>query len=140
MPDAQTSSTSDKLRFSRIARLLLLSVALLVGFIYLPTIIVGLSGGFSPSLVYSYLSPDERGNLIVTKRVIFPANEMADPSILVKVQLQDYASGRVLDSTSLELLEDSDLQEPQLDWMPGEVRISGLDRRNERALALRQGQ
>jgi hypothetical protein len=127
-------------RWTRLARGLLLVGALpVVAFIFLPTILVGLSGGFSPSLVLSKTSPDERANLIVTKRVIIPANEMVDPSVLVEVQLQD-TSGRVLDSASLELLEDSDLQEPHVEWTPEAAHVTGIDRRNERVLTLLRGQ
>ncbi|WP_009959298.1 hypothetical protein [Verrucomicrobium spinosum] len=140
MRDAQAPSTPGKRRFSCGVSLLMLGLALLVGLISLPSIIVGFSGGFSSSPVYSQRSPDDRSKLVVTKRVIFPANEMVDPSILVKVQLQDHADGRVLDSTSQELLEDSDLKEPDVEWTPGKVLISGIDRRKELTLTLRRGQ
>lgn len=119
-------------------RLLLLLVLVILAFFSLSSVIVGIKGGFVPRHVYSVSSPDGRTTLIVTKRVTFPANEIFDPAIIVTVQLLDVASGRVIDSTKLELEEDSDLHEPHVEWTRESARVTGMDDRYEWAFTLKR--
>jgi hypothetical protein len=135
-PTAERIGEPRKLRRWLVRGLLILLAFVVVAFFYLSSVLVAIEGGFLSKQVYSIPSPDGRAILIVTKRVIFPANDFVDPSTVVTVQLRDTATGRVLDSTKLELVEDSDLREPHIEWTPNAAHVSGVDQRHERSFTL----
>ena len=105
-------------------------------FLLLPTLIIALEGGFRSKAVLSVPSPDGRTRLIVTKTVAFPANEWVDPSILVRAQLQDTASRRVLASRSAKLFEDSDYSTPAIQWNSNQVLITRFNRTKDQTIIL----
>ncbi len=116
----------------RMCRMIAFAVAVLlvvVGAVIcmLPSVIVGCEGGFFSKQVYSAHSPDGRSRLIINKRAAFPANEFIDPAIVVTMEVRDGHTGRLLDSTQVELIEDSNLRDPVVEWTKAAVRISDID-------------
>ena len=105
-------------------------------FLFPATVQVGITGGFFPRQIYSIPSPDGRTTLIVTQRAMFPLDELFDPASVVTVEIRDVASGRVLDSIRLELVEDSDLGKPNVEWTPEAARVTEIDHNSKRTFTL----
>jgi hypothetical protein len=119
-----------------LACLALLGVTLLL---LLPTLMIGFEGGFKPREMTCELSADGRLQVVVTKRVAFPANEWVDPSVVVVAELREVSSQRLLASERRKLFEDSDFLWPQIEWRLDEVCIKGFDRRDSQVVILRNG-
>ena len=88
----------------------LVFVLLIVAFLALPSVVAVFSGGYSYESYHEEELPDNKGSIVLSKRLAFPVNELIDPSIVVKLQLFD-ESGDELDASYCELLEDSDISE-----------------------------
>lgn len=88
-------------------------------------------GGFTPKQVYAFTAPDGGSTLVVTKRVAFPASELVDPAIVVTIELRETHTNRVIGREQLTLVEDSDLQEPSVEWTQEVVRLKKIDSRYE---------
>src|SRR5262245_55418665 len=101
-----------------------LALAAIALLFVIPTLVVGFEGGFQWRDVTSEASPDGRFELIVTKRMAFPANEWVDPSVVVRAELRDAATPRVLASERRLLAEDSDFNTPAIQWRSNEVHVS----------------
>jgi hypothetical protein len=102
----------------------------------LPTVIVGILGGFMPRERFFSVSPDGRYRVSVTVRAEFPANEFLDPAIVVGVTLSETESGKTLDYMTVGLWEVSDFGQPEATWeTSGIVAITNLD--DKHGLALR---
>lgn len=109
-------------------------------FVLLPSIIICLLPGpqsFFPQRVYEFNSPDNRYQVIVSRRVNFPASEIVDPSITVNLSLKRANDPREIDTVQLKMYEFGDLKEPELTWTPTEVSIDKIDQRDEFAFRFR---
>ena len=83
-------------------------------------------GSFRYRKVYQYTSPNTDHTLIISKRVAFPATEMVDPAIIVKLEL----SGHTPACRKIRLEEDSDLIiPPSIIWNSSGVVITNLSTR-----------
>ena len=114
-----------------------LSVVSITLLFVIPTAVIGFEDGFRSHHVSSVRSLDGTLELIVTKRVAFPANEWVDPSIVVRAELRDVATRRVIASERKTLVEDSDFSPPVIQWNSGEVRVAKFDQRKDQSLALK---
>jgi hypothetical protein len=103
-----------------------------------PTVVIGLEGGFRWRYVSSEISPDGQLQVIVTKRMAFPASDWVDPAIVVRAELRDAAKRRVLASGMVRLTEDSDFTRPAIDWAADGARVRGFDQRMDQAVTLRR--
>ncbi len=113
-----------------VGAVLLLPVLLVFADLYGPSVLLGFQGGFRRKESFSYRSPDGSNSLILSRRFAFPANELFDPATLLFFEVRDASTGRLIDSTQLELEEESDLREPDVTWKPGSVRVTGMDERH----------
>jgi len=102
----------------------------------IPTLVVGFEGGFRWRGVCSEVSPDGQFQVIVIKRMAFPANEWVDPSVVVRVDFREAATHRVVASGQALLVEDSDFDAPAVQWVSGQARVTGFDRRKHQSLTL----
>src|SRR5688572_448164 len=102
-----------------------LALAAIALLFLIPTVMIGFEGGFRSRQMSSERSPDGKLEVIVTKRVAFPANEWIDPSVVVRAELRDVLTRRVIASERKTLVEDSDFGAPGIQWTFGEVRVSG---------------
>ena len=102
----------------------------------IPTLVVVFHGGFRWQSVTS-AAPDGASELIVTKRIAFPANEWVDPSVIVRAELRDKVTRRVLASEQKRLVEDSDFNTPVIQWSSDEVRVISFDRRKDQSMTLK---
>lgn len=103
----------------------------------LPTVIIGFEGGFRWRQMRSEVSPDGQFEMIVAKRVAFPANEWIDPEVVVRAELRKVSSRHVLASERIVLLEDSDWSAPGVQWFSDRALVSGCDKRMHQTLTLR---
>lgn len=85
-----------------------LALAAIALLFLIPTFIAAFEGGFRWREVRSETSPDGRFQVIVRKRIVFPANEWIDPSVVIHAELRDVGAHRVLTSDRKILEEDSD--------------------------------
>lgn len=109
-------------------------------FLLLPSIIISVSPGpqsFFPQRIYEFNSPDNRYQVIVSRRVNFPASEIVDPSITVNLSLKRANDPREIDTVQVKMYEFGDLNEPELTWTPTEISIDKIDRRDEFAFKFR---
>lgn len=103
-------------------------------FLLLPSLIISVNPGpqsFFPQRIYEFNSPDNRYQVVVSRRVNFPASEILDPSITVILSLERADGLREIDTVQLKMYEFGDLNEPELTWTPTEVSIDKIDRRDE---------
>ena len=52
-------------------------------------------------------------------------------------EVRDASSGQLINTAQLELVEESDLREPDVAWKPGSVRVTGMDERQARSVELK---
>jgi hypothetical protein len=114
-----------------------LGLAVIALLLLVPTLAIGFEGGFRRQQVSSETSPDGRLELIVTKRVAFPANEWVDPSVVVNAELREVTTRRVIASQQRILVEDSDFKTPVIQWGSDEVRVSAFDQRKGQTVTLK---
>ncbi len=101
-------------------------VLIIIIFIFVPSAVCLVEGNFKYTEVYSETSPDGISTLTLLKRTAFPANEIVDPSIIVKIQITGHTPSVIKERLS----EDSDLiQEPKIEWNESIVTISELSTR-----------
>jgi hypothetical protein len=110
---------------------------LILGILALPSIIIGLDGGFREKEVLNRSEPRLNLNLVITKKVRFPANERVDPSIDLRMELREHSTGRILDQARLKLFEDSEYNNPVISWSPKRVLISEFDKTSEQEVSLK---
>ncbi len=91
-----------------------------------------MDGGFTPQQVYSLPSPDSSSQIVVTKRVAFPADEYVEPSMVVTMELRETLTGRVIGRKRVTIEEDSDLKKPVIHWTTDVIHVTGFDSRTER--------
>ena len=61
----------------------LVFVLLIVAFLALPSVVAVFSGGYSYESYHEEELPDNKGSIVLSKRLAFPVNELIDPSIVV---------------------------------------------------------
>jgi hypothetical protein len=120
-----------------VGAVLLLPVLVVFADIYGPSVLLGFQGGFRRKEWFSYRSPDRSNSLIISRRFAFPANELFDPATMLFFEVRDASSGQLIDTAQLELVEESDLREPDVAWKPGSVRVTGMDERQARSVELK---
>ena len=123
-----------RLAFIAVGCLALMSIALLAIF---PTVSIAFEGGFSAREVLSERSPDGSLRVVVTKRVAFPVYDWVDPSVVVRAELSEQSTDKIVASARIVLTEDSDFSPAAVEWYPGEAWVTGFDRRRSQALILR---
>jgi len=108
---------------------LLLAIVLLIALLRgVATVMQYSEGGFEWRQVHSERSPDRRHGLSIHKRVAFPANELIDPVIVVRICLFGDSSSE----QRVDLEEESDLNpHPRVDWESSRVFVSDLSSRRE---------
>lgn len=106
--------------------------------ILLPSLLLALGGPsqFFDQPVYSSLSPDGSTEVVVYRRVDFPANEIIDPSITVTIKVRNRGALIARDYVQFNLYEYSDLTEPTMEWVSDTVYIRNIDDRQKHEFAL----
>jgi len=120
-------------RFSRALLTIGLPVAalfLIGGLFLLPTADAVRNGKHHPKQVFRSISPDGRHELITSRQVALPANEVTDPAIIATLALRETTTGQILESHKVELAQESDLDEPLVLWSAGEIRVSTYDKQD----------
>lgn len=111
---------------------------LILGILAIPSIIIGFEGGFREKEVLNRGVSALNLQLVITKRVSFPANEWIDPSIKLRMELRELSTGQILDHAQIKLYEDSEYQDPLLSWSSQSVLISQFDKTSKQEVSLRR--
>lgn len=101
-----------------------------LGIILLPSILLGPSAFFNKP-VYSSLSPDGSTEIVIYRKVSFPASEIIDPSITVTVEVKSPGALKARNYVQFNLYEFSDLTGPNIEWLPDTVRVSDIKYRKQ---------
>lgn len=109
-----------------------------LGLVLLPSLFLALGGPsqFFDQPVYSTLSPDGSTEVVVYRRVDFPANEIIDPSITVTIKVRSRGPLVARDYVQFNLYEYSDLTEPNIEWVSDTMHISNIDNRQKHEFTL----
>ena len=114
-----------------------LAVLALASVLILPSLIVGREGGFKWHEVGSETSFDHRFQVLVFKKIAFPANEWIDPTVVIRAELCDLPSKKVIASGCVRLAEDSDFSNPTIEWRSNSVEIIRFDHRKNQTFSLK---
>ena len=111
-------------------------IIVIAGYIIFTTVAF-IDGGFTPREVYFFTSPDNLSRVVIAKRTAFPASEFVDPAIVVTIELREVSTDIILGMKEIRLTEESDLNEPTVQWKEDTLQIDGLDSRTRRTIILK---
>ncbi len=93
---------------------------------FIPSIMIGIFGGYKDRTAFS-IPINSDFKIDVIKRYSFPSFELADASIIVKFQVVETASSRLLSTSSIDIYEDSDLMRPEIKIKDKNIYIFKFD-------------
>jgi len=105
-----------------------------------PTVLWALMIGpdtFFTKPVHTLRSPDNKYDIVVSRRVNFPVFDPSSPSITAIVHLKNAGDWREIKYVEFGIHEYSELMAPELTWTHVDVKIDKIDYYNEYAFTFR---
>jgi hypothetical protein len=135
---SSTDSTYKRRLFISVCLVIVSAVTLIV---LLPTMFWIFLGPGVDSLfmqeVHKISSPDDRYEMVVSRRVNFPVFDPFSPSITARIDLKRTGSYGALNYVQFEIHEYSELRKPEVVWTGSHMRVDKIDWHDEHSFIVR---